>query len=40
MDLADRKIVGWSLSEDMTTNNTVMNAWLSARQNRAVFVVL
>jgi len=36
MDLADRKIVGWSLSEDMTTNNTVMKAWLSARQNRDI----
>ena len=36
MDLADRKIVGWSLSEDMTTENTVMNAWLSARQNRDI----
>ncbi|RLD57366.1 MAG: IS3 family transposase [Bacteroidetes bacterium] len=36
MDLADRKIVGWSLSEDMTTDNTVMRAWLSARQNRDI----
>jgi transposase InsO family protein len=24
IDLADRKVVGWSLSEDMTTQNTVM----------------
>ena len=23
MDLADRKIIGWTLSEDMTTDNTV-----------------
>jgi putative transposase len=30
MDLADRKIVGWSLSEDMTVKNTVWSAWLSA----------
>ena len=30
MDLADRKIVGWSLSEDMTVENTVWTAWLSA----------
>jgi len=30
MDLADRKIVGWSLSEDMTVENTVWSAWLSA----------
>ncbi len=36
MDLADRKIVGWSLSEDMTTENTIMNAWLSARRNRDI----
>ncbi len=36
IDLADRKIVGWSLSKDMTTNNTVMKAWLSARQNRNI----
>ena len=36
MDLADRKIVGWSLSEDMTTENTVMKAWLSARKNRTI----
>ena len=36
MDLADRKIVGWSLSEDMTTENTVKRAWLLARQNRNI----
>ena len=30
IDLADRKIVGWSLSEDMTTDNTVIKAYLSA----------
>jgi transposase InsO family protein len=35
IDLADRKVVGWTLSEDMTTENTVMKAWLSARKNRA-----
>jgi len=34
MDLADRKIVGWSVSEDMTTENTVMKAWCSAREQR------
>jgi putative transposase len=32
MDLADRKIVGWSLSDDMTIENTVMKAWCSARE--------
>jgi len=36
MDLADRKIVGWSLSEDMTTKNTVMEAWLNARKTRTI----
>jgi putative transposase len=36
MDLADRKIVGWSLSEDMTTENTIMKAWLHARSNRTL----
>ena len=36
IDLADKKVVGWSLSEDMTTENTVMKAWLSARKNRTI----
>ncbi len=36
MDLADRKIVGWALSEDMTTKNTIMKAWLSACKNRRI----
>lgn len=36
MDLADRKIVGWSLSEDMTAKNTIMQAWLHARSNRSL----
>ena len=36
IDLADRKIVGWSLSEDMTTENTIIKAWLSARKNRDI----
>ena len=36
IDLADRKIVGWSLSEDMTVDNTVYQAWLFARSNRAI----
>lgn len=34
MDLADRKIVGWSLSEDMTVKNTVWRAWTSAISSR------
>lgn len=36
IDLADRKIVGWSLSEDMTTKNTIMKAWISARNTRSI----
>ena len=38
MDLADRKIVGWALSDDMTTKNTIMKAWCSARKNRKIDV--
>lgn len=36
IDLADRKVIGWSLSEDMTTENTIMKAWFHARSNRAI----
>lgn len=36
IDLADRKVVGWSLSEDMTTINTVKAAWVNARKNRTI----
>lgn len=36
IDLADRKVVGWSLSEDMTYENTVQRAWLNARSNREI----
>lgn len=36
IDLADRRVVGWSLSEDMTMENTVLNAWYHARTNRAL----
>ncbi|QVY66861.1 IS3 family transposase [Polaribacter sp. Q13] len=36
IDLADRKVVGWSLSEDMTTQNTVMKAWIDARKTRNI----
>ena len=36
IDLADRKIVGWTLSEDMTTENTIMKTWLVARRNRNI----
>lgn len=36
IDLADRKVIGWSLSEDMTTENTIMKAWFHARINRSI----
>ena len=35
MDLFDRKIIGWALSEDMTTESTVLAAWRMAITNRA-----
>ena len=37
IDLADRKVVGWALSENMTTENTVMKAWIAARKNRMIY---
>jgi len=36
IDLADRKVVGWSLSGDMTTENTIMQAWKNARRVRDI----
>jgi transposase InsO family protein len=36
MDLADRKIVGWTLSEDMTVENTIWCTWLEARKTRSI----
>lgn len=36
IDLADRKVVGWSLSEDMKTENTTYQAWIVARQVREI----
>lgn len=36
IDIADRKVVGWSLSEYMTTQNTVMKAWIDARRTRDI----
>ena len=36
IDLADRKVIGWALSEDMTTENTIMKAWITARRNRTI----
>lgn len=36
MDLADRKIVGWNLSEDMTVENTIYKTWVMARNTREI----
>lgn len=36
IDLADRKVVGWSLSTDMTVENTVLKAWNHARNQRDI----
>ena len=36
LDLADRKIVAWTLSDDMTTENTIYKTWLKARKNREI----
>lgn len=36
IDLADRKIVGWSLSNDMTTENTIYKTWIMARNTRQI----
>jgi transposase InsO family protein len=36
IDLAYRKIVGWSLSEDMTVEHTVYQTQLQALKNRAI----
>ena len=36
IDLADRAVVGWSLSRDMTAENTVVRAWTDARRTREI----
>ncbi len=36
IDLADRQVVGWSLSKDMTYENTVLKAWNTARKRRQI----
>lgn len=36
LDLADRAVVGWSLSGDMTAEHTVVAAWADARSNRSI----
>lgn len=34
MDLADRKILAWTLSKDMTTENTIYKTWIKAINQR------
>lgn len=34
MDLADRKIIGWSMDNSMSASSTVVNAWKMAVKNR------
>ena len=36
IDLADRKVIGWCVSDDMTTENTVVKAWNKAINNRQI----
>jgi len=36
IDLFDRKVIGWSLSEDLTTENTLIKAWYTAVDNRPI----
>lgn len=36
MDLFDRKIIGWSMSDKLTTEHTVMVAWKMALANRRI----
>jgi len=37
MDLYDRKIIGWSLSTNMTTHDTILAAWGMAMINRPIY---
>ena len=36
IDLADRKLIAWSLSQDMTTQNTIYKTWIEARKQREI----
>ncbi len=36
LDLADRKVVGWALSDTMKTSDTTIVAWKMAIKNRPV----
>jgi transposase InsO family protein len=40
IDLYDRKIIGWSLSSTMSTQDTILSAWRMATRNRTVQVGL
>ncbi len=37
IDLADRKVIGWSTSSNMDTNSTVISAWKMAIMNRPIY---
>jgi transposase InsO family protein len=37
MDLFDRKIIGWAMSDNMTTEDTVVKAWKMATFNRPIY---
>lgn len=36
IDLADRKLLAWRLSQDMTTQNTIYKTWIEARKQREI----
>ena len=36
IDLAERKLVSWTLSEDITAQNTIVQAWYLARDKRQI----
>ena len=36
IDLYDRKVIGWALSDNMTTKDTILKAWTMATKNRSV----
>jgi putative transposase len=36
IDLYDRKVIGWSLNDTMSTENTILSAWRMATRNRTV----
>jgi putative transposase len=37
LDLYDRKVVGWSVSINMTTSDTSVKSWKMAINNRLIF---